>query len=199
MSFKNLAHKFPRQNASEIEFHITQNLKQILRAHYHDFPSALKWLCVRTGVRPRTARNWYEGCNPPSSGHLLVLARSYPAILKMILQLAARSDLAALCTLEKEEPERTPADTEKGSVIGKDGAIFCTINVTIGLSTASKLNQRQLWFLGMLQQGYVVKAEHIMSTWSVSLRTAKYDIAQLANDGIIRFSGTKKAGKYEIF
>lgn len=198
MSFKNLAYKFPRQNATEIEFQITQNLKQILRIHYQDFPSALKWLCARTGVRPRTARNWYEGCNPPSSGHLLVLARSYPAVLKMILQLAGRSDIASLCVPEKDEHDPAPTDTEKDPRTGKEGAIFCTINVTISLNIASHLNQRQLWFLGMIQQGYHVKAEHIIKTWDISIRTAKYDISSLVNLGLIRFTGTKGKGHYQV-
>jgi hypothetical protein len=41
------------------------------------------------------------------------------------------------------------------------------------------LNQRQLWFLGLVQQGYQVKAADIASFWGVSSRTAKYDMADL--------------------
>lgn len=196
MSRKNLAYKFPRQNANEIERQITHNIREILRSHYQDFPSALKWLCARTDVRPRTARNWYEGCNPPSSGNLVVLARSYPAILRMILQLAGRHDLAALCIPEKEGTEYGPQNPQKSSETDQEGAIFCTINVTISLNTANRLNQRQLWFLGMIQQGYAVKAEHITGTWGISLRTAKYDIADLVETGLIRYLGPKGAGQY---
>ena len=70
--------------------------------------------------------------------------------------------------------------------------------MTISLNRASQLNQRQLWFLGMLQQGYVIKAEHVTATWNVSLRTAKYDIATMAETGLIRFVGTRRTGSYEI-
>jgi hypothetical protein len=196
LSRKNLAYIFPRQNAEEIEFQITQNLKKILRAHYRNFPSALKWLCAKTGVRHRTARNWYEGCNPPSSGHLLILARSYPVVLKMILQLAGRPDLAALCLPDRSASDGRVTGTEKDSEASREGAITCTINVTLSLNTAIQLNQRQLWFLGMLQQCYSVKAEHITCIWSVSLRTAKYDIAAMVDAKLITFVGARGTGRY---
>lgn len=198
MSLKNIDHKFPKEKADKIESKIAKKLRTILRDHYYDFPSAVKSICAKTGVHERAVRNWYDGRNPPSSGHFLVLARSYPAVLQMMLELAGRPDLAAACMQESNGSSHGTENAARGSEIETEGAIFCTINVTISLNMASQLNQRQLWFLGMLQQGYVIKAEHIITTWNVSLRTAKYDIATMAETGLIRFVGARRTGSYEI-
>ncbi|GJL85310.1 MAG: hypothetical protein DHS20C02_10850 [Micavibrio sp.] len=198
MSRKIIDLKFPQQKSDEIELQITRNMKKILRDLYRDFPSALKWICIRTGVQERAARNWYDGRNPPNSGHLLILARRYPAVLQMILGLVGRPDLAAICMPKKSEQRFGALNVEMVSAAALEGANFCTINVTISLNMANKLNQRQLWFIGMLQQGYIVKAKNITNTWAVSLRTAKYDISSLTKMELIRFVGTKKTGRYEV-
>jgi Fic family protein len=71
-----------------------------------------------------------------------------------------------------------------------------TINVTLPLTQASNLNQRQLWFLGRVQQGLTSKADDIEAAWGVTLRTAKRDIAGLIDLQLIRFSGARKNGRY---
>lgn len=199
MSLEKLDHIFPKKSVDEIELQITKDLKKILRDSYREFPSALKWICIKTGVQERAARNWYNGRNPPRSGHLLALARSHPSVLRMILELAERPDLAAVCHLQKNSPRRHIKNEKIGASARNEGAIFCTINVTISLSLAGKLNQRQLWFLGMLQQGRGVKAENITRIWGVSLRTAKYDIAAMVDLGLIEFVGVRGKGRYQVF
>jgi Fic family protein len=65
-------------------------------------------------------------------------------------------------------------------------------------SLAALLNHRQLWFLGRLQQGWFPNAENIETTWRVSLRTAQRDIATLVDIGLVRFTGARKTGWYEL-
>lgn len=72
-----------------------------------------------------------------------------------------------------------------------------TINVSVNLGLAGKLNQRQLWFLGELQNHKEVRAEDIATAWEVALRTAKRDVAGLSAAGMIRFVGARKTGWYE--
>jgi hypothetical protein len=199
MSPKKLDHIFPKKTPAEIELKITKNLKKILRDHYHESPSALKWICLKTGAHERAARNWYNGLNTPRSGHLLALARSYPAVLQMLLELIERPDLAAMCSPQRPSARHQGKNEKTGASARDEGAISCTINVTINLSISGKLNQRQLWFLGMLQHGQNVKAENITRTWSVSLRTAKYDIAAMIDAGLIRFVGIRGTGRYVVF
>lgn len=198
MSRKIIDLKFPQQKAHEIDLKITQRVKKILRNLYRDFPSSLKWICIRTGVQERAARNWYDGRNPPNAGHLIILARCYPAVLQMLLDLIGRPDLAALCMPKQNEERFGTLTPEMVSSKDLEGANFCTISVTISLSLAKQLNQRQLWFVGMLQQGHKIKAENIAKTWGVSLRSAKYDISSLKKMGLIRFEGRGSAGRYEI-
>lgn len=73
-----------------------------------------------------------------------------------------------------------------------------SINVTLSVKDAIKLNQRQLCFLGKLQQGMNAKADDIMNPWKVSSRTAWRDIARLEEMGLIQFVGSNKFGQYEL-
>lgn len=73
-----------------------------------------------------------------------------------------------------------------------------TIQVTVDLDTASRLNQRQLWFLGRLQRGDAPHADAIAKTWGVTLRTARRDVAALVALKLARFVGPNKTGHYEL-
>ena len=59
-------------------------------------------------------------------------------------------------------------------------------------------NERQDWFLILLQDTNEGRAEHITAEFGVSLKTARRDIERLKEAGKIRFVGAKKTGKYEI-
>lgn len=59
-------------------------------------------------------------------------------------------------------------------------------------------NERQRWFLEELRQGRRTKAENIYAQWNVGLRTARRNIAQLADAGAIRRVGSRKTGHYEL-
>lgn len=198
MSQKKMGHILPIENAAKIEQELMQEIANIFRQEYKDIYSAVKQISRKTNIPIETVKRWNKGRNPPSSGHLIILAHSYSAVLQMILKLAGRPDLAEACLLQGNAPTESAENDIRSDVTENDGAKNCTINVTISLNTAGKLNQRQLWFLGMLQQGHIVKAEHITSTWSVSLRTAKYDIAAMTEARLIKFVGSKGAGRYKV-
>lgn len=72
------------------------------------------------------------------------------------------------------------------------------IDVAVDRKTASRLNQRQLWFLGRLQRGDSPNADAIAKTWAVTLRTARRDVAALAGMKLVRFVGANKTGHYEM-
>ena len=108
-----------------------------------------------------------------------------------------RPDLAGLGAPKAGDERFGKLNPEMVSRAELEGANFCTISVTISLKHAQNLNQRQLWFLGMLQQGYRVRANDSVKTWDVSSRTAKYDISLLTKMGLVQFIGPPKTGKYE--
>ena len=60
------------------------------------------------------------------------------------------------------------------------------------------MNERQLWFLGQLQQHRTVRAYDIQRTWGVTLRSAERDIAQLIAAGVVVYHGSRKVGAYLI-
>lgn len=59
-------------------------------------------------------------------------------------------------------------------------------------------NERQRWFLEELLRGRPATAEDICAQWNVGLRTARRDIAQLADAGAIHRVGSRKSGHYEL-
>jgi len=193
MSYKNLDHIILVQNANQIDDYIKENLKDILRHHHKNSGSALKRICKKTGAQERTVKNWYNGFNPPCSGNLILLARSYPEALEMILGLAGYSYLIPYISL----PNHKKSAAIKKSKSGDDFDKNVPINVPIKL-TPIDLNQRQQWFFNGLKNNKRMTAKNIAERWSVTPKTAQRDISDLKKRGLIKFKGGTKAGRYEV-
>ncbi|MCB9979282.1 MAG: HTH domain-containing protein [Rhodospirillales bacterium] len=87
--------------------------------------------------------------------------------------------------------QRSIPDTHTGNGI-ENPQNDDTINDTINL------NERQKWFLLRLKNDRNKTAEDIVRHFSVSLSTAKRDIAELKKWEAIRFHGSRKTGYYEV-
>jgi len=171
----------------------------ILRQDQPKSDAPMKRIELATGVNRNSISKWYHGSNAPKSAHLLLLAKSYPNILRMILQLINRGDIWELC-LRHSIPQKMLSarpKTRTRQSIYKDR--FVSINVVVDALTSGQLNKRQLWFLGRLQQGDSVKAENIVSVWRSTPRTARRDIAGLIAVRLIRFTGARRNGRYELY
>ena len=146
-----------------------------------------------------TVKAWYEGRNPPNSSHFVMLARHSPSVMRVLMELVGQRDFWERYQQESLVPE-TSADGTKNRLAGK---VYTEksfgINVKIDFALGSKLNARQLWFLGLLQQGHKIKADHIALTWQVTVRAGEIDIAGLVKAKLIRFVGAKKTGGYEAY
>ena len=70
-------------------------------------------------------------------------------------------------------------------------------DVPINVSVNVPVNARQQWFLNQLGVGEKVKADFARH-WNVALKTAKRDIADLKEQGIIEFVGPPKTGIYRL-
>lgn len=180
---------FPIKPKAISDAELAQIVASALRQDFGDTPSAVKRIGQLTNANLRAIKNWYQARNTPSSGHLLLLARSSPSILKFILVQIGGKDLwdafrllssHALATAP--EPEM-PVNTETNP----------PENVPI-----KSLNQRQRWFLILLRRKNKARAEDISAHFDVSLKTAKRDIEGLKDVGKIRFIGARKTGRYEI-
>lgn len=201
MSFSKVDQFFPIKPRAISDAELARIVASALRQDYGDSPSAIKRIGKLTGANLRAIKNWYEARNAPSSGHLLLLARSSTTLLQFVLKQIGGEDLWDAFSLLNAgiKNERIPQKREEESPENEVySAEFCTIKVSIDPKVVWNLNQRQLWFLGILQQGGSPKAEDIVSTWKVSLRAARYDVGELAKAKLVRFVGSKKKGKYEV-
>ena len=60
------------------------------------------------------------------------------------------------------------------------------------------VTKRQQWFLNQLGAGKRVKSADLAHHWNVTEKTAKRDIADLKNQGMIEFVGSPKTGTYYL-
>jgi hypothetical protein len=187
---------FPSHYSSEIERRIANAVARALREEYGELTSAVKWIGRKTGAHPRAIKNWYEARNAPNSVHLLMLARSSATVLRVLMELIERADLAEFCERGFLEVEMHDIKWRKSARLKFYGEEYFTINVRLSSQVAPKLNQRQIWFLGILQGGLDARASDIVSTWGVTLRAAKFDIADLKQMKLIRYVGARKSGRY---
>ena len=186
---------FPSGSATSNEQFVATLIAKALREDYGALGSAVKRIGRRIGANPRAIRNWYEGRNAPNSVHLLLLAQSSPRVFAALLELIGRSDLLEANGDGKTVPRKS---TETGAADKIYGEENFTINLSINSKLRCKLNHRQLWFFGLLQQGENIKAGDIAEAWEVSLRTARSDIAFLVQHKAVKFSGANRRGHYQI-
>ncbi len=187
---------FPSHYSSEIERRIANAVARALRQEYGELTSAVKWIGRKTGAHPRAIKNWYEARNAPNSVHLLLLARSSATVLRVLMELIERADLAEFCERGFSEAEILDIKWRESPRLKFYGEESFTINVRLSSQVAPKLNQRQIWFLGVLQGGLEARARDIALTWGVTLRAAKFDIAGLKKLKLVRYVGANKSGHY---
>lgn len=196
MTYSESDHIWSANMAADLEQKMLLQIVEIFIQEHENARALSKHVSKKTGLPPDTIKKWKNGRNPPRLGHFLLLLKHYPDVLKFLVELVAHSNGA-----EKEKTAPTSSLAEALPVGAADPEIYsaeyCTINLSLPLRIANELNQRQLWFLGLLQQGERRKAEHIASTWQVSHRMAMYDVETLIKQGLIRFRGAKKNGWYE--
>lgn len=199
MSQTKIDRSFPQKTQAISDYQLARIVAAALHTDFGANASAVKKIGLLTKANLRTVKNWYDGVNAPSAAHLLQLARSSPSIMKFMFEQLGEKDLWRRYHgfSFKKDPHAGIIDNER---IDTESTIYsaesCTINVTVALTVAGKLNQRQLWFLGYLQQNRQVKADNIVSQWQVSSRTARADVAGLVETGMIQFVGANRTGKY---
>jgi 1,4-dihydroxy-2-naphthoyl-CoA synthase len=66
------------------------------------------------------------------------------------------------------------------------------------LTTVFKLNARQLWFLGKLQQGAQLRSTAIVNEWAVSQAVAQRDVRKMVEMELITYRGAPRNGCYEM-
>ncbi len=159
-----------------------------LRKDFGSSGSSIKEIARKINVNPRIVRNWYEAKNMPNLTNFLCLLTCSPHLMKSILELLDNNRFT-----DNIPKENYPINRHNKSIYGDNSV---TVNVTLRKNILLKLNQRQLWFLGVTQKGLSLKVDDITNTWDVNMRTAKRDIAGLIECNLIKFSGASKNGRY---
>ncbi len=168
-----------------------------MRKEHAKSDAAVKRIERITGANSNSIKKWISGRHAPKSGHLLLLAKSYPHILRMVLELIGRSDVWDICA-QQSIPQKMLANSLRKTVekrVYYDR--FVGVNVVVDSHIAGQFNQRQLWFLGKLQQGHKLKTNDIAPVWRVTARTAQRDIAGLMEARLIQFTGAPRNGHYQ--
>lgn len=198
MSFPKMDRTFPLNSQAISDTELSQIVASALHQDFGKTASVIKQIGRLTGTNPRTVKNWYEAKNAPSAGRLLLLARTSPTLLKFILEQIGGGDLTDAFNLLEGHMAGVQKEKKLPRKMEIYSAVNCTINPTRSNGTGKKFNQRQIWFIEKMKRGENLRAEDIVYAWQVSLRTAKYDIAELMAAEIIEFRGAKKTGWYEL-
>jgi transposase len=191
-------HKQTTKKKENLDLKMAQLIASALRADYGDKNSSIKMISKHVDASLSTIKKWYGGHNPPNSKHLIMLARSSPSILQVLMTLIEKPELWQLYQsqlLAVNQQETCDTKTSSSDIYTAEN---CGINLVVAANMISKLNVRQLWFLEYVQKGVKVKAKDIIREYGVSLRTAQDDIVKLTKLRLIRFVGAKKTGRYWV-
>lgn len=184
---------FPIKPQAVSDDELAKIVAMALRHDFGESASTIKRIGKLTNANLRAIKNWYEARNAPSSGHLLLLARSSPSILKFILMQIGGEDLWDAFRLLSSHDLASAPEPDMLVITDENDAKNVPINVPL-----KTLNERQRWFLILLRRKNKARAEDIAAHFDVSLKTAKRDIEGLKDVGKILFVGARKTGRYEV-
>ena len=183
--------------ATGLERKMMLQISEAFAKEHNDARAIPKHVSKKTGISPDTIKKWKNGLNPPRLRHFSLVLKHYPDARQFLLDLVIHNMASKGDKIVLKIP-RTDLVLQDTACAKFYGAKYCTISLSLPIRIAIELNQRQLWFLGLLQQGEHRKADYISATWQVSLRMAKYDVEDLIKQSLIRFKGAKKNGWYEV-
>ena len=200
MSPNEVGKKLTDKTGEKLDYKIACMIANALKQDYGNERHAVKRISRDMPIDSlNTIKAWYKGKNPPNAGHLLMLATHSPSVMRVVMELLGKQGF-----WERYQQEFLTETLATGVTQNRPSTKIYTeksfgINVRIDFAVGSKLNARQLWFLGLIQQGHKLKADHIAVTWRVSSRAGEADIAGLVKAQQIRFEGSKKTGFYKLF
>lgn len=197
MSQAKIDRKLHAKFIAQTDEKIRSGITKILRKKFRNNSSAVKVICRDTGTALRAARNWYDGENSPSLLHFVLLARNYPELVDLFLDLCQSRSEKSPASGTEQQPEGTqdPGISKLRLPKMATGNVGNNVGNQDGIGAC---NSRQLWFMLRLQEGATATAEALADCWRVSVRTAERDITALRQRGLITYHGSKRAGHYGL-
>ncbi len=195
MSFPKISRTLPKKVTRKMVIEIVS--KTLHQAHRND-GSAVKRISRQAGVNTHTVGKWLLGLYAPTTAHFLTLLTHYPEMLCALLKVTGNEAAWRVMQLLIKHDHIASGRTN----LMANQSIYTPnsvgVNVIVPRQFASKLNARQLWFLGKLQQGAELRSTEIINEWAVNLPVAQRDVRQMVALNLIRFEGAPKNGHYRI-
>jgi len=195
MSQPKMAQTFPTRKSQNLDKILLAEIPKILRAAESQ-PSLRKRLARTSGMSARTIQKWCDGKNLPSLSSYIQLARCYPQLVDLFLDLCQRRPERQRKVAGKSDA-RPELLTRKVAPDDKKLPENVPNDVPNQIDTTA-CNIRQLWFISSLLDGHSISAENIATYWKVTNKTAKRDIASLRMKGLIMYVGSRRNGKYQL-
>lgn len=182
-----------------------QAVSDLLRKEHGDSRSGIKQLMRQTHASERTVKHWLSAQHGPDAVFFLRLMVSSPVIRAFVLGI-----IEAPVTRKATDGQQrvAPAVERAAYAVGEGAAVpqarYAARDVSMDVPERDpnsdpgqpELNERQRWFLTRVAAGDRVGASEIASTWKVSLKTARRDIADLKDKTLIFYVGSPRKGRY---
>lgn len=181
-----------------------QTIAELLRKEHGDSHRAIKQLMRQTEASERTVKHWLSGQHGPDTVYFLRLVVSSPVIRAFVLGLIEGPAATPLTDpVDRFSLARAREAYVAGEAAGGKPATGAQNNDPervperdpINVPDRAELNERQHWFLDRVANGRC-GANEIAAAWTVSLKTARRDIAILKAANLISYVGSRRKGRY---
>ncbi len=182
----------------------TRTIAELLRKEHGDSHRAIKQLMRQTDASERTVKHWLSGQHGPDTVYFLRLVVSSPVIRAFFLGLIESpmatppNDQVDRFLLARAREAYAAGETAGGEAAAhgpKNDPNRVPKRDPINVPDPADLNERQRWFLGRVVERRC-DAREIAAAWTVSLKTARRDIAALKEAGLISYVGSRRKGRY---
>jgi hypothetical protein len=181
-----------------------RTIAELLRKEHGDSHRAIKQLMRQTDASERTVKHWLAGQHGPDTMYFLRLVVSSPVIRAFFLGLIESpattppNDPVDRVSLARAREAYAAGEAAGGGAAAhgpKNDPNHVPERDPINVPDQAGLNERQRWFLDRVAQGRC-DAREIAAAWTVSLKTARRDIATLKGAGLISYVGSRRKGRY---
>ena len=181
-----------------------QTIAELLRKEHGDSRRAIKQLMRQTDASERTVKHWLSAQHGPDTVYFLRLVVSSPVIRAFVLGLLEGPAAIPLTgPVDRISLARAREAYAAGEAAGGRSATGAREydpervpeRDPINVPDQAELNERQRWFLDRVAQGRC-DAREIAAAWTVSLKTARRDIAALKAADLICYVGSPRKGRY---
>lgn len=182
-----------------------QTISELLHKEHGQNRQTIKLLMRQTHASERTVKHWLSGQHGPDTVFFLRLMVSSPVIRAFVLglidgpvakKLAYPVERVSIAAVRTAYAVGEMAKSEPITTHRFDDPINDPVHDPMVDPEPTELNERQYWFLARIAVGVRLGANEIVSSWQVSLKTARRDIASLKAAGLIQFIGSRRKGRY---